>query len=156
MVLQGIGELPMQQRAAVEIGAQCQDEADIGAATRCGVGEAGQQHIDEVLTDSVVSDQREGFLELIGDQEDAAALVAAAALGEHVAQRQFARAELLRQLSGIGKSLGCIVTGDVKWHQGTGQCQERVAIQFMTDPEVTKEPSSSAMQTWRETRQDAR
>ena len=31
MVLQGIGERPMPQRATVEIGAQGQDQADVGA-----------------------------------------------------------------------------------------------------------------------------
>ena len=61
-----------------------------GTAARRRIGEARQQHVDEAMTDRVVLDQGEGFLELIGDQQDAPALVAAAAVGEHVAQRQLA------------------------------------------------------------------
>jgi hypothetical protein len=33
--------MPMAQRAAIEIGAQGQDQADVGAATQRRIGEAG-------------------------------------------------------------------------------------------------------------------
>ena len=60
----------MQEGAAVEVGPQGQDQTDIGGTARRRIGEAGQQHVDETLTDGIVLDQREDFLELIGDADD--------------------------------------------------------------------------------------
>ena len=44
MTLQGVCQRPMAQRAAIEIGTQGQDQADVGAATQRRIGEARQQH----------------------------------------------------------------------------------------------------------------
>ena len=85
------------KRAAVEIGAQGQDQADVGAAARRRTGEARQQHIDEPMKERLVVDQGDDFLELVGDQQDARAFVAAAAIGEDIAQGQFAGLEARRQ-----------------------------------------------------------
>jgi hypothetical protein len=55
------------QGRPIEIGTQGQDEADTGATAIYKIGEACQQHVDEVMADCIVLDQRKNFLELVGD-----------------------------------------------------------------------------------------
>ncbi len=99
--------------------------------TRSGIGEAGQQHVDKAMTHGVIGNQRKGFLELIGDQQNAAALVAAAALGEHVAERQLTRLNPYCKLLRVQEPLDVILASDEQRHQSTGEGDERVAVQWI-------------------------
>src|SRR5690348_35788 len=70
-----------------------------GGALFCG--ETRQQHVNEPPAQHLVLDLGEHFLELISDQQDMAALVAAAAVAEHVRQRQLPTLQPGSELSRI-------------------------------------------------------
>jgi hypothetical protein len=70
-------------------------------------------------SDRCVLDQCKRFLELIGNQQNARALIAATAIREHVTKCQFAVLERCGELLRIRESIRFILAGDVQRHQSS-------------------------------------
>ena len=156
MTLQSIGERPILERAAVKVSAKREDQADVGPAHGGGLDEACQQHIDEAATDRLVFDQSECFVKLIGDQQDAAALVAGAALGEHVTQGQLAGLEQGGQTILVREPLDVVLADHIERDQRSGESQKWVALQLGTDAEVAKTPVAGGIEARRQAREHDR
>ena len=146
----------MAQRPAVEIRPHGQQQADVGDTAGRRIGEARQQHVDEPGPHTVVGDGGEHLLELIRDQQDAPAFVAAAAIGEHVAQRQLTGMQARCQKPGILQTLDVGIARDIERRQSAGEREERVALELGADAEMAEAPVPRAVQPRRQAGQNDR
>ena len=151
MALQRVGERAMQQRAAKEIGAHGYDETNVGRAARI-LQKSCKKHINETPPRRFVGDQRENFFELIGDQQNALALVAGAAVRENIAQTQFAAAQARRQHFGVAQTFSVGGTFDIERRRRAGESEKGIGVEFHADTEIADQPAL-AQQAWREASQ---
>ena len=87
----------MPKRRTVEVGAQRQDEANVWRYSKGGIGERGNERINEAVAQCFVGNEREGFLELVGDEENALSGVGRATLTNVVGQANRTGGKLLRK-----------------------------------------------------------
>src|ERR1043166_9385142 len=101
------------------------------------------------MTQRFVLNELEAFLKLIGEQQNACALFAAATVGKDIGQGQTPSLEVFRKLRDVCEPVGFVGTGHKERYQGPGQGPEGIVFEFGAEAKMTESPATEVIEARR-------